>query len=342
MSESAVIDLAGVSRARNLPAADLMAGLSAVALFGGLGAEDLDGCGEAFKYVELAPGELLCRQGSPHEGLYVLLDGEVKVSRCLPGQRELELARLGAGEVMGEIPLLGGGNHRASVRAIDRCSLLFLGRKDFEARTVSGAPCALELRRRIVGIACARLRRTHDAIAAAIGASSGDDAAEAVVHPVQPLPTAMPPRAYLSRLELFRGLEPDVLDALLEHGTALPVPRGHVIQHEGMAPGTCYVTLNGAVEDVVRSDSTSVRVGFAGPGHAFGYLGLLDGETAPVASVARERCLVLAIDGAYVETLRHQRDPRRRAFAAGIEADLIRGLETAGRALSHLAVACPA
>jgi CRP-like cAMP-binding protein len=339
MSESAVIEFAG---ARERPATDLVARLSAVALFDGLDEEALDGCGQAFKYVELAPGEILCRQACPHEGLYVLLDGEVKVCRRLPGQRELELARLGAGEVIGEIPLLGGGTHSASVRAVGRCSLLFLSREDFEARTLAGTPCALELRRRIVGIACARLRRNHDAIAAAIGGAPIGGAADTAVHPVQPLPTALPPRAYVSRLPLFRRLEPDVLTALLDHGVALPVPRGHVIQREGMAPDVCYVTLNGAVEDVVRSDSTSVRVGFAGPGHAFGYLGLLDGEAASVASVARERSLLLAIDGEYFSTLQRTRDPRLRAFAAGIEADLIGGLETAGRALSHLAVASPA
>jgi CRP-like cAMP-binding protein len=240
---------------------------------------------------------------------------------------------------MGEIPLLGGGTHSASVRAVGRCSLLFLSRKDFEARTIAGAPCALELRRRIVRIACARLRRTHDAIAAAIDAVPAGGAQDTMV---RPLPTAMPPRAYLSRLELFRRLEPDVLGGLLDHSMALPVPRGHVIQREETLPGACYVTLNGAVEDVVRSDSTSVRVGFAGPGHAFGHVGLLDGEPASVASVARERCLLLAIDGAYVATLQQAGDPRLRAFVAGIEADLIGGLETAGRALSHLAVASPA
>jgi CRP-like cAMP-binding protein len=48
----------------------------------------------------------------------VLVGGEVRVSRSLPGQRELAVARLGPGAVMGEIPLLGGGSHSATVHAV--------------------------------------------------------------------------------------------------------------------------------------------------------------------------------------------------------------------------------
>ena len=314
---------------------DVAALLSGVELFDGVAERDLAGLASSFKRVELAPGELLWRQGTPPDGLYFLLEGEVQVCRQLPGERELELARLRSGEVMGEIPLLGGaGNHSASVRAIGRCTLLCLRRAAFEAHVIAGDPAALELKRRIVAIACARLRDSYRSLDTEHQVTGRRDEPHG-----EALPAMLPPRSYLSRLPLFRGLEPDFIDDLLARGRPISLPRGCVVQHEGDQPDACYVVVNGAVEDVLCRGSASRRVGFAGPGHAVGGVGLLDGEPAPVSSVARERTVLLAIDREHFEALQNDFDASSRAFTTAIEADVLRSLETAERALSHLATA---
>ena len=320
MSEPGVADLAA-ARSRRDPKPPESGG----SLFEELGPEHLADLAPAFRRIELAPGEILWHQATEADGLYVLLSGAIQVSRRLPGERELELARLGPGDVLGELPLLGGGTRRATVRALEASSVDFLSRAEFEARSLSGAPSALELRRLIVAIACTRLRRALAGIGpAAEGAPSG-----------VPQRALTPPRAYVSRLELFRKLDPGLVSELLDRGRLLSVARGALLPH---AQG-CYVTLNGAVEDVVTSRGVPVRVGFAGPGHAFGYLGLLDGEPAPATSIARERAVVLAIEPDDFRALMRERDARSRSFAAALAAELIRALEFAARAQSHLAAA---
>src|SRR5215213_8589414 len=114
-------------------------------LFAGTPKDELTGFASAFERLELEAGELLWRQGTPVDGLHVIVSGEAQICRRLPGERELELARIGAGEVLGEIPLLGGGTHSASVRALTPASLLFLDRAEFNARMQSREPGALEL-----------------------------------------------------------------------------------------------------------------------------------------------------------------------------------------------------
>ena len=334
MSEPTLAPVSDLGRRRQDAIARQLTG---VALFDGLDEAGMAGLAPAFTRIELAPNQLLWEQATPYDGLYVLLGGQVQVCRRLPGERELELARLGPGEVMGELPLLGGGTHSASVRALGDCSLLFLSAAEFEARTLTGETAVLQLRQRIAAIACARMRR-------ALGLLAGPGPIHEPRDPQhgERIVAAMPPRSYVSRLALLRRLEPALVDELLDRGTVLYVPRGHVLQREGTAPERCCVTLNGAVEDVLQRDGASLRVGFAGPGRAFGYLGLLDGQPAPVSSVARERSLVLAIDPEHFEHLWQSRGPRVRAFAAEIEADVIRSLEVAERALSHLATARPA
>jgi CRP-like cAMP-binding protein len=340
MSEPALSrapEVADLTAARRRRAGEVATALSGVALFDGFGEGDLADFAAAFRRIELARHETLWQQGTPADGLYVLLDGEVRVCRRLPGERELELTRLGPGEVMGELPLLGGGTRRATVRAVRPCTVLFLSRAEFEAHAMSGQPRALELRHRIVAIACQRLRRTYSALAATVGPAAPLGAGPHETPPRELVAAGAPPRTYLSRLPLFRALEPDLVAELVGRGKVLAAPRGRVLQHEGVRAKACYVTLNGAVEDVIRRGTAELRVGFTGPGHAFGYLGLLDDGSAPVSSVTRERCVLLAIAGEHFEMLQREPGARSRAFAAAIEADLIRSLEVADRARAHLA-----
>ncbi len=315
---------------------DVAALLGEVELFAGLTARDDAEFAAAFVRVELAAGEELWRQSDPVDGLHVLVEGEVQVCRRLPGQRELELARLGPGDVMGEVPLLGGGSRSATVRAVSACSLLFLDRAEFNAQMLSRRPGALELRRRIVRIACARLRRAHATLAASLGPAAGEAAPR---DEPPPAPAELPPLRYLARLPLFIDLEAPLIAELCAGADVLSVPRGRVLLRAGDEPACCHVTLRGAVEEVLRGGDGMIRAGFAGPGRAFGYLGLLDGGPATATSIAREPSVVLAIGAAaFAERLRAE-DRASLAFAAAVERDLIGTLRDAERPKAQLAIA---
>ncbi|HUR86357.1 MAG TPA: cyclic nucleotide-binding domain-containing protein [Solirubrobacteraceae bacterium] len=303
-------------------------------LFAGIPQDELADLASAFTRLSLGPGELLWRQGTPVDGLHVIVTGEAQVCRRLPGERELELARIGAGDVLGEVPLLGGGTHSASVRALSPVRLLFLDRAEFGARMLSRQPGALELRRRIVAIACDRLRKLHGALVQS--AAARDDgvgstpAAAPATTPVAEVPA--PSLAYVSRLPLFRN-DPGLATMLLQAGRTVHVPRGRVMVRAGEPPTTFHVTLNGAVEDVLAVGSAQLRVGLAGPGRAFGYLGLLDGGDATMTSVARERSTILTIAAERFATLCNGNDERSRTLAAAVQSDLMLSLRDAGKPL---------
>jgi CRP-like cAMP-binding protein len=313
--------------------------LRAVPLFAGMPDEDLGDFASAFTPVELAADEVLWRQGTPVDGLHILLSGEARVTRRLPGEREIEVARLGAGAVMGEIPLLGGGTHSAGVRADTPCTLAFLDRRDFHARMQLGRPGALLVKRRIVEIACARVRSDHAAIAASLaGDAASADAGPAPAGGVAAMAAERAPsHAYASRLPFFQGFGTGLVASLFDRGeTRRIAPRGTLLE-EGATATHCYITLNGAVEDVLRRGSRSIRVRLAGPGRASGYLGLLDGGRATATSVARERTVVLAIDAREVGALMEGTDDLGRAFAAALERDLMGTLRSTASPKAQLA-----
>ena len=319
----------------------LAAALGVVPLFAGMLDEDLLDFASIFKPVDLRMGEMLWRQATPVEGLHILLSGEARVSRRLPGEREVEVARLGPGAVMGEVPLLGGGTHSATVRADSPCSLVFLHRKDFHARIQSGRPSALTLKRRIVEITCARVRTDHASLAASMDGDaapvSGNVASVRRVPGTQPV--APPAHAYVSRLPFFRELGAQFVSSLLDCGETLLIAPRCVILEEGGTASHCYIVLNGAVEDVLRRGNQMIRVRFAGPGRALCYLGLLDSGPATATSVARERTVVLAIEAQDFRARLQGSDDLSRAFAAAIEYDLMDTLRSTASPTAHLAAA---
>jgi CRP-like cAMP-binding protein len=92
-----------------------------------------------FVSVEVGAGDTLIREGDPGQGVFVVLRGEVAVTRAdADGDGPVELARLGPSEVFGEIALLTREPATATVQATKPgTTLLFLSRDYFERLLVA-------------------------------------------------------------------------------------------------------------------------------------------------------------------------------------------------------------
>jgi CRP-like cAMP-binding protein len=89
---------------------------------------------------EIAAGTVVIREGDAGQGLFVVLSGEVEVSkRQAGGAGDLSLARLRAGDVFGEMSLLSNQPTSATVTAARASTILFLAR-DYFQRLVEALP----------------------------------------------------------------------------------------------------------------------------------------------------------------------------------------------------------
>ncbi|HVR62235.1 MAG TPA: cyclic nucleotide-binding domain-containing protein, partial [Polyangia bacterium] len=88
---------------------------------------------------EVAPGTEIIREGEAGLGLYVVLAGEVEVSKQAPTGGVVSLARLRAGDVFGEMSLINQQPTNASVRAARQSTILFLAREYFQ-RLIEALP----------------------------------------------------------------------------------------------------------------------------------------------------------------------------------------------------------
>ncbi|MEW6337237.1 MAG: cyclic nucleotide-binding domain-containing protein [Acidobacteriota bacterium] len=95
------------------------AALSVCSLFGGLPDAALGALASASAWLEYAPGEAVVREGEASAALYVVARGEAVVERG-----GAEVARIGAGEVFGEMAFLSGAPRTATVRAATALSAI--------------------------------------------------------------------------------------------------------------------------------------------------------------------------------------------------------------------------
>jgi CRP/FNR family cyclic AMP-dependent transcriptional regulator len=93
--------------------------LGRVPLFEGISQESMARLAEVAGEVEFPAGQYIVRQGQVGSGLYVVLDGSVRVVRG-----STELARLGPGEFIGELSVIDQQPRMASVEAVDDTRLL--------------------------------------------------------------------------------------------------------------------------------------------------------------------------------------------------------------------------
>ncbi len=99
----------------------------------------------------------LCTQGKPGDCCYLLLAGEVEVRRAI-GAEVLAVARLGPGELVGQLALVDGGARAASVVVVVPVTALVLTRDVFETLRQSHSPLALHFQRHVALAGIRQLR----------------------------------------------------------------------------------------------------------------------------------------------------------------------------------------
>lgn len=304
--------------------------LATLPLFAGLTSDELTDLARVAQPFQRLPGEHLFHQGDPADSLYAVDTGRLESLARLPGNRELRLGAIGAGEVIGELALLSGGARTATVRAVEPTAGVVIDRRGFDGLRASLRPGARAAMRRLCALVCERLRRRYAALADELG----EDEEQAGRRPVLPQAGPVPEtdRRYASRLPFFSGFPPTDLEPLLSELGRVELGGGQLLVAPGEPPDALYVTLRGAVEASIHRRARTQRVRLAGPGTACAYLGLLDdGPPGPVDCRTRERAVVLALPRARLHQLLEGDDPLAHRLLDAVQRDVIDALRDAER-----------
>ncbi len=106
--------------------------MSQIPLFASLSEGELDALAERAVERRFSPQEMLFWEGEPCAGIFLILEGSVKIFKTSPGGREMMLALETAPSTVAELPLFDGGPYPASTRAVEPVVALFINKADFQ------------------------------------------------------------------------------------------------------------------------------------------------------------------------------------------------------------------
>ena len=101
-------------------------------LFRGLSAAELAQVNDLLGRTKFPAGAMILTADQPGEIAYVILDGTLKVSTIQSNGRELTLALIGPGEIVGELALADRAARSADVTALEPSVLVWIDRGTFE------------------------------------------------------------------------------------------------------------------------------------------------------------------------------------------------------------------
>jgi signal transduction histidine kinase len=123
--------------------------LRAAPLFTGLADDDIARLAATVERMQLAPGEYLVREGDAGDAMFVVVSGELEVTKRA-GATEQPVAVVGPGAIQGEIGAISGASRAASVRAMTDVEILRVPREGLLALLDAGPEPALALLRTVL------------------------------------------------------------------------------------------------------------------------------------------------------------------------------------------------
>jgi aspartate ammonia-lyase len=136
-----------------------LAVLEGTEAFSNLGEKALAALSRIAVRRELAENEILFRQGEAQESVYVVISGEIEISRKT-GPRVEQLMVTGPGQAIGESALILPDRHSTTARTLAGVSLLELPRRDVLKIFENDAPAMVDLVVRIASMMSRKLQYT--------------------------------------------------------------------------------------------------------------------------------------------------------------------------------------
>ncbi len=138
--------------------ADLFSFLSKLRLFKDFSKEEIHTVMRSLNRIRFKADEILAYEGKKGDSMFVIAEGVVKVMSETHKGVAVTLARLGEGEVVGEMALIDNGERSATLVAETDGRVYKLTRKDFNELIRKLDPAAFKLLWAVTIAGCERLR----------------------------------------------------------------------------------------------------------------------------------------------------------------------------------------
>lgn len=294
-------------------------------MFQGIEGEELSVALAAFRSFAVGAGEVLLEEGEADRSMLVVVEGELAVS--LGG---VELARVGPGEVVGEMALFGTFDRRAATvtTLVGPTRLLIMDEEALRYLRVQDNPMARNVEIVALQTVARRLRELDFLIAQT--AEGQEDLPRpdrglmgrlAAAFGVGNRPAGAPPQALevLMATSGFAGRDPQILARIAAHLVVVMAGKNEAILQEGTLGDDAFVIAEGKVAVYCKTSTGRVqRVAVLGPGHMFGHVSPTDAKVRTATCAALEPVYLLRIPGPVFRQYLTESSAEGRTFRRGI------------------------
>ena len=138
--------------------------LRTVAIFKNLEPGELARVAECCREERFEAGQYVFREGEAGNRLYLIIEGEVRISRVIPGSGEEALAVLKPGALFGEMAVFDRSERSTDAISNGGTRCLTLSRSDFELLLDLNREIAYKVLWSIVRLQSMRLRQANDSL----------------------------------------------------------------------------------------------------------------------------------------------------------------------------------
>ena len=135
-----------------------------VAIFTDLDEGELARVSEVCREQEFVSGEYIFREGESGNRLYLIVEGEVRISRTIPGSGEEALAVLKKGAMFGEMAVFDRSERSTDAISNGGTKCLTISRSDFELLLDFNRDLAYKVLWAAARMLSGRLRSTNDSL----------------------------------------------------------------------------------------------------------------------------------------------------------------------------------
>ncbi len=131
-------------------------------IFSGLSTDELERVSELCEEKTYASGDYIFREGEPGNRLFIVIEGEVRISRQIPGAGEEALAVLKPGAMFGEMAVFARSERSTDAISHGGTRVITISRAEFEMLLDFHRDIAYKVLWAVVRVLSGRLRATND------------------------------------------------------------------------------------------------------------------------------------------------------------------------------------
>jgi len=302
--------------------------LADVPFFAGLGETERTELADAFVPRHFADGDAILVQNERAQGLFLIDDGRVDIGKRLPGGGLALLATVGAGEVIGDMALVGRDVRRTAMGiARGPVASWYLPADQFRAALSQLRPASLQLQGELGRLVAGRVVSKASDIAGLLveGPEAFTPRPQRALAPV--VEDDFSPEPFLEKLPCCAAMTPAQRRAFWDAGERIEAAADTDLAAVGGAPDRLWLVVRGAVRSALPHGDGIYQLTVTGPGQLVGIAAMLLDVAHDRLLRTSEQSTLLAFDRATFAEMLDTGDALSRELGASVNADLVTALD---------------